>query len=288
VRTLPRRHNDAGDFLIATFPPVGRPWQNHRVTNDEIIEVFRRAAGDRTHGAAEIEESLISAVLALRASWTPKQLATGARLLAEGQPAMAPLARLEQRLGTDDLDGLRSSLEERLSALRLAPEILVANAASWIDRAVRVVSISRSSAVAAAVEGAWRKGWTGNAVVLDGSSAGCGWQQTERLTRHGRALSQPDASAPRWLDLPGTLVAVGADAVAPRRFINCIGTMMLLELAVAREVPTILIADRGKDVSDEMLAGIVERLPHHREGPVREWPLFEDIPLALVTARISD
>jgi translation initiation factor 2B subunit (eIF-2B alpha/beta/delta family) len=167
-------------------------------------------------------------------------------------------------------------------------EALAGAASPWISRAVRVVSISRSSAVAAAVEGAWRTGWRGSVVVLDGSSAGRGAEQVERLGRLGPAVSQPDAAAPRWLDLDGTLVAVGADAVGGRHFINCVGTSALLELAAARGRSTILIADRGKDVPERTLETIVEALPLHREGPGREWPLFETISLALVTERISD
>lgn len=263
-------------------------WQNRQMADEEVLEVIRRAARDRIHGATEIEEGLIKALLTLRASWTATQLSVGARLLAGGQPTMAPLARLAQSLGTSDLDDLQSLLETRLSALRDAPEILVANALPWIERAVRVVSISRSSAVAAAVEAAWSNGWKGTAVVLDGSSAGRGMDQTERLKRHGQALSHPDASAPRWLDLPDTMVAVGADAVAPSRFVNCIGTLMLLELAAARNVPAIVIADGGKDVSDEILDRIIETMPLHHDDSGREWSLFEVVPMGLVTARISD
>lgn len=268
-------------------PKVGER-QNLRVMNDDVMDVFRLAAGDRSHGAVEIETNLISALLALRTSWTANQLATGAGLLADEQPAMAPLTRLAERLAAGDLDDIQSFLEERLRAVARAPEILADGAMPWIQRAARVVTISRSSAVAAAVKGAWGRGWAGSVVVFDGSCAGRGSKQAEMLHRDGGAVSQPDAAAPRWLDLQDTLVAVGADAVAPSRFINCIGTLMLLELAAARNIPVILLADSGKDVSEAGLDAIVQTLPRHREGPAREWPLFEDVPMAFVTARISD
>jgi translation initiation factor 2B subunit (eIF-2B alpha/beta/delta family) len=258
------------------------------MTDGDVVEAFRRSANDRDHGAAEIEVRLLTDLLRLRSRWTPEALSKGAGLLAEGQPAMAPLIALAGKMTTGDAEALESHLEGRLVALKSVPEALAVAALPWIDRAARVVSLSRSSAVAAAVEGAWRSGWSGTVVVLDGSSAGHGAEQAERLGRRGPAVSQPDAAAPRWLDLPETLVAVGADAVGSSRFVNCIGTTALLEMAAARNRSTILIADRSKNVSEEVLEEIVRALPVHREDPGREWPLFETIPLTLVTERISD
>jgi len=201
---------------------------------------------------------------------------------------MAPLIGLVDRIRGSDMGDLQGFIEQRMSALRSAPQALAAGALPWIERSGLVVSISRSSAVAAAVRGAWRAGWSGRVVVLDGSSAGGGAAQAEGLGRHGRAVSQPDAAAPRWLDESDPLVVVGADAVAPSRFINCIGSLGLLELAAAREVPTILIADRGKNVSEGALDEMVAKSPLHRDDAGREWTLFEAVPRALVAARISD
>jgi len=258
------------------------------VTDDEVLEAFRRAAGDRTHGAAEIEERLISDLLASRTSWTREALSSGAALLAEAQPAMAPLAALARRVSDGDMADVESFFEQRLAVLKMVPETLAARAMPWIDRAAVVVSISRSSAVAAVLEAAWRKGWTGTAVVLDGSSAGRGVEQTRVLAEYGTVVSQPDAAVLHWLEVPGSLVVVGADAVGEDRFVNCIGTRMLVELARARGVPVLLIADRGKDVSEEKLESIAEALPMHWAGPGREWTLFEVVPMDLVTARILD
>ena len=268
---------------------IGEPtWQNHHVSDDPVHEAFSRAADDRVHGAAEIEKRLISDLLFLRPSWTPEKLAMGAAHLTAAQPAMAALVGLADRIASGEADDVQRWLEQRLEALKLAPEALAAGAEPWIERAAVVVSISRSSAVAAVLEGAWRKGWAGTAAVLDGSSAGGGEGQAAALARSGTAVSQPDAAAPHWLDLPGCLVVVGADAVAPAEFLNCIGTRALLELATARKVPVLLVADRGKDVPEEALMALTEVIPRHREGSVREWPIFEVVPMDLVTARISD
>jgi translation initiation factor 2B subunit (eIF-2B alpha/beta/delta family) len=264
------------------------PWHNRLVSDDPVLDAFRRGAEDRVRGAAEIERALLSDLLALRSRWTEDGLAAGAELLAAGQQAMGPLVGLAERITDSDLDGLQSFVEHRLNALERAPEILAAGARPWIEPASLVVGVSRSSAVAGAIRAAWEDGWTGTVVVLDGSSAGGGSGQARELNRHGRAISQPDAAAQRWLDTPGALVAVGADAIGSERFVNCIGTRALLDAAVARDRPVIVIADRGKDVSETRIDAILEEVPVHRDRSGREWPLFEAIPLDLVTARISD
>jgi hypothetical protein len=61
---------------------------------------------------------------------------------------------------------------------------------------------------------------------------------------------------------------------------------MLLELARARMVERVLVADSGKDVSERVLDEIVAALPRRREGPDREWAVFEVVRLELVTTRI--
>jgi len=108
------------------------------------------------------------------------------------------------------------------------------------------------------------------------------------LAESGTVVSQPDASAPRWLDLPDCLVVVGADAVGVDRFINCTGTRSLAELARVRGVPVILIADSGKDVPSGTVDELLGDGTVHQDGTGREWPLFEAVPMDLVTARIAD
>jgi translation initiation factor 2B subunit (eIF-2B alpha/beta/delta family) len=179
-------------------------------------------------------------------------------------------------------------LARRTKVLRELPRRLAANAWPHIENSTTVVTLSRSSAVAAALEGAWERGWGGSAVVLEGTASGHGADQARRLEVSGRAISRPDADAVVWLDVAVAVVLVGADAVGERRFVNSAGTRDLLELAHQRQVETILVADTGKDVEEEVLDEIVRRSPLHRESPDREWPIFEAVPLELVTARVTE
>ncbi len=256
--------------------------------DDPVLAAFRRAAEDREHGAAEIEAGLAAELLALRPRWAPDALAAGAALLAAGQPAMANLRALAAAAAAGEPEAFGDLLEARAAALAALPQRLAAAAWGTVAGAARLVTLSRSSAVAAVVVGARARGWRGAVVVLDGSEGGWGREQAAALAASGPTLSQPDASAPRWLDGAAVVVAVGADAVGERRFVNCVGTRALLELAAARRLPRLLVADHGKDVAEAAIDELVARAPTHREAAGREWPLFEIAPLRLITVRVSE
>jgi translation initiation factor 2B subunit (eIF-2B alpha/beta/delta family) len=255
---------------------------------DPVIAAFRRAAADRAHGAGEIEARLIRELLELRPRWSAETLGAGGGLLAAGQPMMANLRALAACAGEGDGVGLDAHLRRRSEALDSLPERLAGAAWPQIKGAEVLVTLSRSSAVAAVVEGARARGWHGRVVVLDGTPAGRGPEQAAALAASGPTLSQPDATAPRWLEGDGVVVAVGADAVSERRLLNCTGTAALLELAAVRGLPRLLVADTGKDVSDDVLGDMAAAAPRHRDPAGREWPIFETAPLHLITARISE
>jgi translation initiation factor 2B subunit (eIF-2B alpha/beta/delta family) len=153
-----------------------------------------------------------------------------------------------------------------------------------------VVTISRSSAVAAVIEGIWRRGWRGETVVLDGSPAGGGADQAARLAETiDHVWSQPDATAPRWLEGDKVVVLVGADAVSRRRVINVCGTAALAELARSRSIPFFVVADSGKDLPDPELDELLAAGPTATEhGPDRRWAVFEAVSGALVTERFGE
>ena len=256
---------------------------------DEILELFRRAATDREHGAGEIERTLIRGLLDLETRLRLGSLYKGLKMLAEGQPAMANLRAMTAWMAAvESPASCVSRLARRAAVLEELPDRFAANAWPSIEDADTVVTVSRSTAVAAVVEGAWKRGWSGSVVVLDGTASGHGADQAQRLAESGDAVSQRDAAAPEWLDTKAVVVVVGADAVGNRRFVNSSGTKALLELARERSVRSVLVADTGKDVDEEVVEEIVRRSPLHSESPDREWPIFEAVPLDLVTARVTE
>lgn len=256
---------------------------------DEIIELFRRAAADREHGAAEIEVMLIRGLLDVETGLGLRSLHRGLKMLAEGQPAMANLRAMAGWMAAvESPASCVSRLARRAAVLEELPDRFAANAWPFVENTQAVVTISRSSAVAAVLEGAWGRGWVGSVIVLDGTASGLGADQALRLEASGRAISRPDADASRCLDTAGVVVLVGADAVGGRRFVNSAGTKDLLEMARIRAVEAVLVADSGKNVEEDELDEIVSLSPLHVEAPDREWPIFEAVPLDLVTARVTE
>jgi translation initiation factor 2B subunit (eIF-2B alpha/beta/delta family) len=257
---------------------------------EAIDRVFARAAEDRHHGAQEIERKLISGLLAKRSSWTREALARGASRLRESQPIMANLRVLARMVSDGEFDGVERRLRDRAEVLSELDERLAEAAWPRVEPLARVVTISRSSAVAAVLLGARSRGWQGEVVVFDGSPEGRGKSQSERLARTmPGVLSQPDAAMARWLAGGDVGVLVGADAVSTERVVNVCGTAVLLELAAGRGVPVILVADTGKDLPDDEIDSLLEACPKAGKGSQgRRWPLFEAAPMTLVSERIHE
>jgi translation initiation factor 2B subunit (eIF-2B alpha/beta/delta family) len=257
--------------------------------DDKVIELFRAAASDREHGAGEIEASLIRGLLDPGLELRLESLREGARLLAEGQPAMANLRAMAAWMAAAESPAsCVSRLARRAAVLEELPDRLAANAWPHVEDSQTVVTISRSSAVAAVVEGAWRRGWSGSVVVLEGTASGRGGDQARRLSGSGTAVLRPDSAAPKAVARPAVVVVVGADAVGVERFVNSTGTEGLLEAARRAGVETVLVADSGKDVTEDDVDDIVRLSPLHRDAAGETWPIFEAVPLQLVCARVTE
>jgi translation initiation factor 2B subunit (eIF-2B alpha/beta/delta family) len=256
---------------------------------DEVIELFQRAATDREHGALEIEVALIRGLLSLGTRWRLESLHRGLKMLAEGQPAMANLRAMAGWMASvESPASCASRLMRRAAVLEELPDRLAANAWSFVENSRTVVTISRSSAVAAVLEGAWGRGWGGSVVVLDGTASGRGADQACRLATSGTVVSRPDSAVSEALEQPSVVVMVGADAVGKQRFVNSAGTGDLIATARGAGVETVLVADSGKDVAEEIVDEILCLSPIHRAAPGDQWPIFEAIPLELVTARVTE
>jgi len=203
---------------------------------------------------------------------------------------MANLRNLAREFARGDLATAQEFLQCRSVLLSELDERFATAAWPLIEGTKRLLTISRSSAVAAVLEGAWHRGWRGETVVFDGSPAGGGADQAARLAeRMDHVCSQPDSIMPGWLTGSKTRVLIGADAVSPERLVNVSGTAALLELAVSRSVPVLVVADSGKDLPDDEINELLASGPEVvDEGTPRRWPLFEAVPYELVTDRIRE
>ena len=106
-----------------------------------------------------------------------------ARRLPGGQPAMANLRNLARELSGGDPETIHVWLERPVASPFGTRPRFATSARSLFQGCLTVLTISRSSAVAAVLLGAWRRGWRGETVVFDGSPAGCGADQVSGSPR---------------------------------------------------------------------------------------------------------
>jgi len=259
-----------------------------------ILRLFEHAANDRNRGAAEIERILLTGIREhLRSGEVPAaDLVRGADLLRRGQPCMANLRRisamLERRPTAEELAAWSTS---RINILSRLDEFFASHAAREINRRETLITISRSSAVFSAITGTARRGWKGRVFVLDGTPSGRGKDHAARLRETGLdAFSLPDGAILEAFDVPAgrLLVLCGADAIGPSRVINSQGTQVLAEIAGARSIARMLIADSHKDLPEEEFKVILDASPTADEGTGRSWPVFEAIPLELFDFRVNE
>jgi len=260
----------------------------------DILKLFRQAANDRSRGATEIERDLLLSLSStLRREESDRAiLRRGAALLRAGQPCMANLRRLAVLLESRATDAeLFFSLEERLGVLNRLGSLLGLHAAPVVLEAGSLITISRSSAVFAAITAAVHEGWHGCVTVLDGSPSGRGPEQAARIRKLGiEVRSLPDAAMLEAFDGSAVdiMILTGADAVGPRRLINSQGTQLLLEAAAARGMRRLFVADSGKDVPEEELDAIRTAMPVYEAEEDRRWPVFEALPLEYYEERIHE
>ncbi len=259
------------------------------VYRDEILELFQRAATDREHGAVEIERTLIRGLLDIEARWRLESLHRGLKMLAEGQPAMANLRAMAAWMAAiESPASCVSRLARREAVLDELPGRLAANAWPFVENSTDggddfpVVRGGRSDG------GAWERGWDGSVVVLRRNGVGPWCRPGAPPGSLRSSCFEARCGCAGVAGAGSVVVLVGADAVGRRRFVNSAGTGNLLALARANgRWRAVLVADTGKDVGEEMVDEIVSLSPLHRESPDREWPIFEAVPLDLVTARVT-
>ena len=257
------------------------------MTTSSIPQIFRSAAADRLRGAAAIEVALVRDLVSVEDRWRRGEILEGAEVLLQGQPAMANLRNLAVRAGTADLVDFSRWLAGRLRVLERLPELLAANAWPMIEASSTLVTISRSSAVTAVVEGARSRGWSGAVAVLDGSIPGCGGEQTRILSENGEAMWYPETALRSVIERDGVIVVVGADAVGPVTFINASGTGALVVAARDRGSPRLVVADTGKDVREADVDAILG--VQTSDAPFDVEVLgFERVRNSLISARISE
>jgi len=262
-------------------------------SQDELNRRIDALAADRTTGASGIVAKALDILNVAWASDIDLREVTNALCLA--QPTMASVWNAAEAALSDDPNRLAEFAER----VRRAPVALARYAAAHFmddvsQRPLQVVSLSCSGSVVVAL-----RAIRATRAVHVSCSESRPALEGRRLAAELVAASIPvtyfsDAAVAHALG-NADVVLVGADAIAPTWFLNKTGTRMLAAAATHQGVPVYVVASRDKFVGRDL----AERLVIRSGEPAEVWdsppegvdvrnPLFELIPLDLVTAVISD
>lgn len=266
-----------------------------------LLESVRQLAADARSGASELLPRAFELLRTARGKGRPT-LIEAARAVCAAQPSMgsfwnaaaAALAALDG--ATDALDAMEQRARRAGPALqRVAVDTLLPSPrARPADEALRVTTCSFSGTVLGVVRDlALRVPVTVH--CAEGRPALEGRRLAIALADDGIPVDfYTDAGVSVALSR-SHVVLVGADAVAPEWFLNKCGTLALAAAASTLGVPVYVLASRDKFVPPA-LAGLLAVVDH---DPEEVWPgappavsirnpYFERIPLALVSALVTD
>jgi len=248
---------------------------------------------DRSSGATAL---LVRGVALLRRAASDPDLAAIAEALCQAQPSMAGF-RTAARIVASAADPV-AALAVFATRVDRAADVMARYGAELLalERAevIRVVTVSRSAAVAAALIrlhaireivvccAESRPALEGRDLAADLGARGL---RVELYTDAGVSAAVPGAHA----------VLCGADAVGPGSFLNKVGTRAVCSLASSCGVPAYVLAGREKFVSATefdrlpMTEGApAEVLPVMSRGVLVRNPYFEPIPLELMGGLVTD
>lgn len=200
---------------------------------------IRRAAADRTHGAAEVT---LAAGRALRELSDRRDLVRAGRRLLRGHPEMASLVRLVAHA----LDGKR--IDDFLQRVEDEPGHL-GSAARWlITRRTTVLTHSASSSVVAVLKA--RRTKIRAVLCTESRPGGEGAALARRLRSEGFDARLVADAEMLGACAEADLVLVGADAVTEAVVVNKTGTALLVLAARTSAVPAYAVAGTTKLLPD--------------------------------------
>jgi translation initiation factor 2B subunit (eIF-2B alpha/beta/delta family) len=226
------------------MPQVAR---NGEPTGGEI----RRAAEDRTSGAAEIARRAAEALAALPRDRVEEAI----RTLVRGHPSMAPLWRLGSAvLSSNDHAAVAAGFARQVRAER---DAVAAHARSVLTGPL--ITLSYSSTLVAAVAAAG-----GPARCARSDPGGEGVVTAERLRERGVDAEVIDDQGAMNAAAEGLTVVTGADAVGPGGIVNKWKTRSLATAGLSGG-GSYVVAGRTKFLAADLPASkpIFERTPPH-------------------------
>ena len=219
----------------------------------------------------------------------------------DAQPAMAPLVSLLASVltaieGAPDLDAARTAAAAAATRFRTGlhtrARILASRAAALLEPGTRVLTVSSSSTVKAALLHAGPEAGL-RVICLEGRPAFEGRLLAAALAAEGFEVTLAVDAAVSALTAECDLVLVGADSIGDAGLVNKIGTAPAVDAAVRLGVPVHVLTDESKILPRGFPQPLDDDRPPEevaRELPgVRIWNrYFEAVELARVTAVVTE
>jgi len=217
--------------------------------------------------------------------------------LAEAQPAMASIRNLAERAKAaarvGSIANTRNAIDQGLQELSASTEAIAHEAQALLSRVDRVVTVSASSTVAAALRDAAEANPQLSVVCPASRPLGEGVTLASSLAQAGIAATVcADALSPS-MARGADVVLVGGDALAPSGLANKVGTFPLALAARYADVPCIALISRLKMLDRFDPAWIADMDPseitdvaHTSLSVVNRY--FELTPLELLTHVVAE
>jgi ribose 1,5-bisphosphate isomerase len=232
------------------------------VASPPLVRALARIRADRIRGAGELALELLDGLKAEVRGWGAKSAGnqlrsarTIARGLREIQPAMGVFIRWAEEWESIVAKAHRRAVASTLSrwaarwnrGLEAEPDRIAKLVRNRLPPGVRIVTISRSSTMAHALESLPPDRRPGEVVALESLPGGEGRGLARELRQNGlRARWIRDRSVESALEGAG-LVLLGADTVeSDGAIVHKVGTRPLAAEASRRGIPVVVVAGRSK------------------------------------------
>lgn len=267
--------------------------------------LLQEIAADHRSGATELTRRAGEALLVFLEELEehpyapPGELARFAERLTKAQPAMASIRNLVRQtlevLHRADLAAVRETIQGVLKALEQSPTQIAERALPLIPKGARLLTISYSSAVFAALKRAQEEGKGISVVCPESRPLREGLRLAQELAQLGVETEVcVDALAPALVG-ECDLVLVGGDALAPEGLANKCGTLSLALAAHRARRPFITAISQWKFLERFELEWVREMPPEEvleapRKGVrVRAINRYFDVtPLELLTHVVTE
>ncbi|MCD6595912.1 hypothetical protein J7L68_09615 [bacterium] len=255
----------------------------------EIIEYSNKLAQDAYSGSSEIIKKFLKMVQKTKPS--RNELRKTFKILMSAHPDMAVLKGTYRILQNVPEDGISIAAMEFLKSLESAPEKIGEHLAKMLHQNAIVMTYSRSGTVGEALLKVNEINKIGGIVLSESRPDLEGRDFAKFFTRYDIQVTLTLDCALGNLIEGVDAVVIGADAVTTDYIINKTGTVQISLLANYFDKPIYVLASTHKftmSANPQKIASAKSIWENAPDGIFVQSPLFERIPLALLTAVICE